>query len=115
MLEAGCSLMNNASVNIPRLSFCADEKNLGKVKPDCGPLYPDVNSIDPWLALNSTIFRFPVLWNYIQPTLRGDLNSDVMTSLSELVNRVTSHRKYAIIDIVSYPCTLSTSAERRSV
>ena len=69
------------------------------------PKYPTVSDVESWLALNATLFRFPVMWNYLQtdPFNNGPLVSDVVSHLDKLIDRVTtneSHQAYAIIDVV---------------
>ena len=91
------------SINIPGLSFRYDPSGNGGVLGG-SPSYPTVESLDPWIKLNSTLFRYLVLWNYIQPQFEGNLDPTIMASLDGLISHVTSApgaKRYAIIDIVS--------------
>ena len=62
---------------------------------------PSVSDLDPWISLNATMFRFPVLWNYIQPIRRGPLDTRIIQTLDNLIKYVTDKNMYAILDIVS--------------
>jgi hypothetical protein len=89
------------SVNIPGLSFRSDTHGDGSVLGG-GPTIPSVESLGPWLNLNCTMFRFPVLWNYIQPNFDGELDKGILGALDALINKVTASQKYAILDVVSH-------------
>jgi hypothetical protein len=83
------------------MSFQADNQNTGSVNPGGAPSYPETVDLDAWLALDCNLFRFPVLWNYIQPSFDVELDNTVLTHLDQVVNYVTFRGAYAIVDIAS--------------
>ncbi|RAL12544.1 glycoside hydrolase, partial [Aspergillus homomorphus CBS 101889] len=87
--------------NIPGLSFQSDSNGDGRVLGG-GPSYPTVADLQPWLELNATLFRFPVLWNYIQPQIGSNLDSKILGVLDSLIEAVTASGRYAIVDVHNY-------------
>jgi hypothetical protein len=89
----------NYSVNIPGLDFKALD-DTGSVQAGGVPDLRNTSDLDPWLALNCNLFRFPFLWNYIQPTFESEFDSKILDNLDTLVNYVTNRGAYAIVDVV---------------
>lgn len=71
------------------------------------PTYPLLSEVDQWVALNATVFRFPVLWNYLQPSYEEPISNSntTLSQLNELIQHVTNSGSnksaYAILDVVS--------------
>lgn len=94
------------------MSFRADDKNTGSLQnPDDVPQYPLTSDIDAWAALGANLYRFPVLWNWLQPGAQFDsaLDQDLMNRLDILVGHATQfspnttleNATYVIIDVAS--------------
>jgi hypothetical protein len=87
----------------------------GSLNAGAVPTYPTVAQVDAWIGLNATLFRFPVLWNYLQPSYTEDIGSSNATfdTLQQLINHVTDNganqSSYAILDVVSNGFALLSS------
>lgn len=90
-------------MNIAGVDFGLNVES-AQLDPWATPTYPSTTER---IALNATIFRFPILWNYLQLSFRESIpTSDVTFShLNRLINYVTDRRHnesaYAILDVVS--------------
>ena len=65
--------------------------------------YPTKESIDYFVNRGMNTIRFPFMWERIQPTLNGDLDSTELQRMVNLVNYVTLSKKAVIIlDLHNY-------------
>lgn len=83
-------------VNLPSGSYAnADRKN--EVYPYTWS-YPTQASVDYFLKKGMNTFRTGVLWDRLQPTLNGELDTVEMGRLDEFVNATTAKRAYVVLD-----------------
>lgn len=67
-------------------------------------VYPDFDPPEhyyEWHAQGFNLFRVPVGWQHLQPSLRAPLNQTTMHGLDTLINAITGNGSTAILDVVS--------------
>ncbi|KAG0147469.1 hypothetical protein CROQUDRAFT_698651 [Cronartium quercuum f. sp. fusiforme G11] len=93
-------LMNG--VNMPGMEFGID--NNGKKGPN--PSYaPPKSQISHYLKKGKSVLntiRIPIGWQYIQPTLKGDLDKTQLATLDSLIDEVLDNKGFAILDLHNF-------------
>lgn len=65
-------------------------------------LYPKSEEVTYFTQKGMNVFRIPVLWARLQPTLLGPLDDKELTRLTKLVETIRQHGASTIIDIHNY-------------
>jgi endoglucanase len=64
--------------------------------------YPTSQEVDYYMSKGVNTFRIPFLWERLQPTLKGPLDSTELNRLTTIVNYITQKGAYSIIDPHNY-------------
>lgn len=65
-------------------------------------IYPGPESIDYYASKGFNLFRIAFLWESLQPTQFGPLSAEELARLDAVVDRITSKRLYALIDVHNF-------------
>ena len=65
-------------------------------------VYPKPEEVAYFTAKGMNVFRIPVLWERLQPALRGPLDAGELSRLSRLIDDVRQHGAATIIDVHDY-------------
>ncbi|EGG01067.1 family 5 glycoside hydrolase, partial [Melampsora larici-populina 98AG31] len=65
-------------------------------------LPPDLTQVDDFVNQGFNMIRIPFGWQFIQPTLKGELDPTQLALLDKHVNAVLAKKAYVIIDLHNY-------------
>ena len=97
--EATSGLPWLVGVNLSAASFAPD-KIPGRYGTDF--VYPPVSDLDYFAAAGANVFRFPILWERLQPKLFETFNAEEMGRLNYIVDAASQKNAFIIIDIHNY-------------
>jgi endoglucanase len=95
---------DNASVSLVQMNVAGAEFTPQELPGKLGKnyIFPSSSYLDKWQKFGIKVIRFPILWERLQPTPHGPLETSYSKEIDALLNQAEERKMGVIIDIHNY-------------